>query len=67
MLTRTRTLTVKVTDDELARVHALAEAGDESVGRLVRRWIDVDYRRRFGDDAPPRKLRAKRARKSRKS
>lgn len=51
---RTRTLTVKLNDPELARIHALAIAGDESVGRMLRRWISREYELRFGDAPPPR-------------
>ncbi len=51
---RTRTLTVKMTDAELARLHALAVAGDESIGRLVRRWVASEYAARFGDAPPPK-------------
>lgn len=54
MTDRTRTLTVKVSDDELARAHALADAGDESIGRLVRKFIRDAYGARFGDSPPPK-------------
>ncbi len=58
---RQRTLTVKMTDDELAQLHALAVAGDESIGRLVRRWVAREYRRSFGE-APPPKAKLRRGR-----
>lgn len=50
---RRRTLTVKMSDDELAKAHAIAEAGDESVGRYLRRVVAADYERRFGQAPPP--------------
>lgn len=50
---RPRTLTIKMTDPELARAHALAAAGDESIGRFIRRTINRDYEARFGDAPPP--------------
>lgn len=42
-----------MTDPELARAHALAAAGDESVGRFIRRTINQHYEARFGDVPPP--------------
>ena len=53
MTERHRTLTVKMTDTELLRAHALADAGDESVGRYLRRLINNESARRFGDAPPP--------------
>lgn len=50
---RTKTLTIKVSVDELNKAHALADAGDESIGRYVRRVVASDYERRFGDAPPP--------------
>lgn len=54
MTERTKTLTIKVSEDELHMAHALAEAGDESIGRYVRRVLASDYARRFGDAPPPK-------------
>lgn len=54
MTSREHTLSIKLSPAELAKVHALAEAGDESIARLIRRWIARDYERAFGDVAPPR-------------
>lgn len=51
---RRRTLTVKMTDDELAKAHAVAAAGDESIGRYLRRVVSADYERRFGEAPPPK-------------
>jgi hypothetical protein len=53
MTNREKTLTVKLTEDELRKAHAIADAGDESIGRYLRRVIAHDYERRFGDAAPP--------------
>jgi len=36
MAERERTLSVKITDVKLDRAHALAAAGDESIGRYLR-------------------------------
>ena len=54
MTERHRTLTVKMSDDELAKAHAIAEAGDESIGRYLRRVVVADYERRFGQAPPPK-------------
>jgi hypothetical protein len=54
MTNRERTLSVKMTDTELDRAHALAAAGDESIGRYLRRVVNADYERRFGDAPPPK-------------
>jgi hypothetical protein len=43
-----------MTDTELDRAHALAAAGDESIGRYLRRVVNADYERRFGDAPPPK-------------
>lgn len=53
MTDRPRTLTIKMSDDELAKAHAVAEAGDESIGRYLRRVVEHDYERRFGQAPPP--------------
>ena len=54
MTDRDKTWTCKLTEVELLRAHALADAGDESVGRFVRRIINSEYERRFGDAPPPK-------------
>jgi hypothetical protein len=46
-------MVVRVDDDELARAHALAEAGDEPIATMFRRWIKERYVVRFGEAAPP--------------
>ncbi len=53
MKERGHTMSIKVDGDELARLHALADAGDESIGAMVRRWTRERYLARFGDAAPP--------------
>ncbi len=53
MTDRPRTLTIKLTDDELAKAHAVAAAGDESIARYLRRVVVNDYERRYGEAPPP--------------
>jgi hypothetical protein len=50
---RSRTLSLKMSDEEVLQAHALADHGDESVGRYVRRLIAREYARLFGDAPPP--------------
>lgn len=53
MTSREHTLSIKLSAAEIAKAHALAAAGDESVARLLRRVINRDYEARFGDAPPP--------------
>lgn len=53
MREREHSLVVRVDGGELARVHALAEAGDEPISMMLRRWIDERYAARFGEKVPP--------------
>ena len=53
MRERERSLMVKVDDDELAQLHALANAGDEPISVMLRRWLAERYVARFGEAAPP--------------
>lgn len=53
MQTRERVLTVKVSDLEWRRAHAIADVGDEPVSRWFRRLVNAEYERRFGDAPPP--------------
>jgi len=46
-------MVLRVDDEELAMAHALAEAEDEPVARLVRRFLRDAYRARFGNAKPP--------------
>ena len=55
MRTREVTVSVKMTEVEQLRAHALADAGDESIGRWLRRLVNVEYERRFGEASPPPK------------
>ena len=57
---RTENLTVRVAPDEVAMVRALADDGDESAGRVIRRLVAAAYRERFGDVPPPRRRRTRR-------
>lgn len=51
---RQRNLSVKLNEQELSKIHALAAAGDESVGRMLRRWVTREYELRFGDAPAPK-------------
>jgi len=53
MTTRECNISIKLTDEERKRAHALADAGDESIGRWFRRIVNVEYERRFGQAPPP--------------
>ncbi len=55
MKNREHNLNVRVDENELAMIHALAEVSDEPATRLVRRWIQEHYVARFGV-TPPREL-----------
>ncbi len=54
MRERDRSLVIKVDDDELARFHALANAGDEPISVMLRRWLAERYTAKFGDAKPAR-------------
>ena len=54
MKTRDRHVVIKCDDEELAKLHAIADKHDEPIARTVRRWIDVTYREHFGDKSPPK-------------
>lgn len=43
-----------MSDEELAMAHALADAGDETIARIVRRFIRDAYVERFGVQKPPK-------------
>ncbi len=55
MKTRDITISIKVTAEEALRAHALADLSDESVGRFLRRIVNDEYQRRYGDAPPPAK------------
>jgi hypothetical protein len=48
-----RTMVVRVTDEELAKVHALAADLHEPVSVVIRRFVRDSYRARFGEAMPP--------------
>lgn len=54
MQTRTRNLVVNVSDEELAKVHAVAHAEDRSISAVIRGFIRDAYATRFGEIAPPK-------------
>jgi hypothetical protein len=65
MMNRTRTLSLKMNDEEVLQAHALADASDESVGRFVRQLLAREYLRLFGQRPPPKvKTRMGRPRKA---
>ncbi len=53
MRERPRSLVIRVDDTELAKIHALASAGDEPISFMFRRWLTERYVARFGDAPPP--------------
>ncbi len=53
MRDRDRTLSIRLDDSELARLHHLAEEEDVAIGAMVRRWLADHWRARFGDAPPP--------------
>ena len=53
MQPRPRTLSLKMTDEEILKAHALADASDESVGRFVRQLLAREYLKHFGQQPPP--------------
>lgn len=53
MRDRDRTLSIRLDDNELARIHALAEREDVAIGAMVRRWLSDHWRAHFGDATPP--------------
>lgn len=52
MTKRERNLVVKCTDEELNMVHRMAEDGDESIARIVRRLVTTAYVERYGIEKP---------------
>jgi hypothetical protein len=53
MRDRSRSLVIRLDDTELAKIHALAGAGDEPISFMVRRWLAERYTARLGDCPPP--------------
>jgi hypothetical protein len=56
MQSRDKTLSMKLSSEELLMAHACADQTDESVGRFMRRLIAREYARLFGDAPPPAKV-----------
>lgn len=54
MTERVRNLVLRVSDDELAMAHAVAADRDETIARVVRRFIRDAYVERFGVTVPPK-------------
>lgn len=50
---RKRSLVIKVDDNELAALHAMAGAEDVPISAMVRKWLSERYTARFGDATPP--------------
>ena len=59
MKNREHNLNVRVDENELAMIHALAEVSDKPATRLVREWIQERYVERFGVTPPKPKKPAK--------
>jgi hypothetical protein len=53
MRDRERTLSIRVDDEELAKLHALAAHRDLPVSFLFRQWLGDHWRATFGDAPPP--------------
>lgn len=53
MTSREHTLSVRLSPEEIAKAHALADADDASIGQVVRKFIRERYAERFGENAPP--------------
>lgn len=53
MRQRDASVSIKLDTTEHAQLHALANDGDEHIGRMFRRWLRERYVARFGDAAPP--------------
>jgi transposase-like protein len=52
MIERTSLFNMRISEDERAKLAALAEKDDMPSSALVRRWIRQHYEARFGDVAP---------------
>jgi hypothetical protein len=53
MADRTRNLNVRVKDEELAMLHAVAEREGLPASQWLRRKIREAHRRHFGNEPPP--------------
>lgn len=52
MRDRELNLNVRVTEEERAKLHALAEDRDLSASTLIRHWLREAYAARFGNASP---------------
>lgn len=51
---RTKNIMLKASDEEMAMVHALADAQGAAISRVLRRLIVMAYVERFGLTKPPK-------------
>lgn len=51
---KTRSLVVKVTDEEMNAIHALAHETEDSIAKVVRKLIREAWLARHGLEKPPR-------------
>ena len=51
---KTRSLVVKITEQEMDMVHALAAETEDSLGKVVRKWIREAWVAKHGLEKPPR-------------
>jgi hypothetical protein len=51
---RGHNMVVRVSETELARVHALADDRGEAIAVIFRRWLNDTYHARFGSAEPPK-------------
>ena len=54
MTKRERNLVVKCSDEELNMLHRMAEDGDDTIARIVRRLVTTAYVEKYGIEKPPR-------------
>ncbi len=53
MIERTHSMVIRVSHEELARLHRIANAQDREIARVVRSWIKTTYEDKWGTEAPP--------------
>lgn len=51
---KTRSLVVKITEQEMDMVHALAAETEDAIGKVVRKWIREAWLARHGLTKPPK-------------
>ncbi len=52
MVERDVLINLRVSEEERAKLHAIADANDEPAAQTMRRWIRTFYAQAFGDVAP---------------